>query len=224
MTQEILNNFQKEVLKYLGKNKFVKNFYWTGGTCLAYFYLRHRRSLDLDFFSGELFNELYYINFAKDLKSSLKLKKIDFKQEQNRFHYLLYKNKKTLKLELVYFPFKNSGRIKTDKEYGIKIDSLQDIMANKVLAAYQRKEPKDIFDLYVYLTKTKKNLSMLLKLVEKKFGVNIELSLFIAKVNGNIKLISDIKPFIFDIENNLIIKIRNFFQGIFNEELKARLK
>lgn len=50
---EILTPFQKELLKAIGDSKLADNFYLTGGTALAAFYLQHRYSEDLDFFTAD---------------------------------------------------------------------------------------------------------------------------------------------------------------------------
>ncbi len=56
---DILSSRQILLLESFGKEKFLKqNFYLTGGTPLAAFYLRHRYSEDLDFFSETEFDVL----------------------------------------------------------------------------------------------------------------------------------------------------------------------
>ncbi|MCZ7666433.1 MAG: nucleotidyl transferase AbiEii/AbiGii toxin family protein [Chloroflexi bacterium] len=47
-----MTSFQKELLKVIGRSSLGDNFYLTGGTALAAFYLQHRFSEDLDFFYG----------------------------------------------------------------------------------------------------------------------------------------------------------------------------
>ena len=50
---EILTPFQKELLRVIGNSNLADNFYLTGGTALAAFYLQHRYSEDLDFFTAD---------------------------------------------------------------------------------------------------------------------------------------------------------------------------
>lgn len=50
---EILTPFQKKLLKSIGDSPLADHFYLTGGTALAAFYLQHRFSEDLDFFSAD---------------------------------------------------------------------------------------------------------------------------------------------------------------------------
>jgi predicted nucleotidyltransferase component of viral defense system len=48
----ILTNTQKSLLKYLSNNEsLTKDYYLSGGTALSEYYLHHRLSEDLDFFS-----------------------------------------------------------------------------------------------------------------------------------------------------------------------------
>jgi predicted nucleotidyltransferase component of viral defense system len=50
--EKILSQEQKKTLELFSKEDYlVKNFYLTGGTALSAFYLFHRISEDLDFFS-----------------------------------------------------------------------------------------------------------------------------------------------------------------------------
>ena len=50
---EIITPLQKEILKIFPEIEDSNAFYLTGGTALAAFYLTHRKSNDLDFFTGE---------------------------------------------------------------------------------------------------------------------------------------------------------------------------
>ena len=53
----ILSDNQKNILSLLSKEKIISdNFYLSGGTALAEFYLNHRLSEDLDFFSEKEFD------------------------------------------------------------------------------------------------------------------------------------------------------------------------
>ncbi len=51
-SKKILSKHQKHFLDFAAKQNYIfENFYLTGGTALAAFYLRHRLSEDLDFFN-----------------------------------------------------------------------------------------------------------------------------------------------------------------------------
>jgi len=220
-----LTKLQKDVLSFIGENPFGKNFYWTGGTLLSYFYLHHRDSVDLDFFSEDLFLDDEYLKFINDLKISVKATKAKFNLDKNRRLYFIERGKETVKLELVYFPFESVEKKARLKEFSLKVDSLTDIMVNKILSTYQRNEPKDIYDLYCYLSsKPKYNIPKLIALVEKKFGVEIEITMLLAKINELANSIDSLQPLLLKKENNLSEKIKNFFQEIFNTLAKKYIK
>ncbi|MEM3581666.1 MAG: nucleotidyl transferase AbiEii/AbiGii toxin family protein, partial [Candidatus Bathyarchaeia archaeon] len=47
----VLTPLQRRLLAEIGRSSLRSDFYLTGGTALAAFYLHHRYSLDLDFFT-----------------------------------------------------------------------------------------------------------------------------------------------------------------------------
>ncbi len=50
---EILSPLQRQTLAAIGQSQLGPGFYLTGGTALAAFYLQHRYSVDLDFFTAD---------------------------------------------------------------------------------------------------------------------------------------------------------------------------
>lgn len=220
-----LTKLQKDVLSFFGENFFAKNFYWTGGTLLSYFYLHHRNSVDLDFFSEDLFSDDEYLKFINDLKIAVKAKKVKFNLDKNRRLYFIRRGSETVKLELVYFPFQPMEKKARLKEFSLAVDSLTDIMVNKILSTYQRDEPKDVYDLYRYLSdKPRYNLSKLIALVEKKFGVEIEITMILAKINELANSLDSLQPLLLKKEKNISKKIKSFFQEIFDSIVKKYLK
>lgn len=220
-----LSNLQKDVLIYFGRNAFGKNFYWTGGTLLSYLYFRHRVSIDLDFFSEDLFSDDEYLMAINNLKKEVSAKKITLTIQQNRRLYIIERGKEAVKLELVFFPFPAIGKRKILPEFSFKADSLIDIMTNKTLSTYQRNEVKDVFDLYRYLSdKPKYDLTKLISLVEKKFGIAIEPAMLLAKINELTKQLNSLSPLLINPQKDLTIKIKSFFQDIFNSIAKKKIK
>jgi len=66
MKEEVLTSRQVSFLEKVGQNRsLAENFYLTGGTALAAFYLAHRYSEDLDFFSEKEFDALPIDIFLK---------------------------------------------------------------------------------------------------------------------------------------------------------------
>jgi len=220
-----LSKLQKDTLNFFGNNPFAKNFYWTGGTLLSYKYLHHRLSVDLDFFSDDLFADDRYLIFINEMKKQVKAKKVTLTLRQNRRLYLIERDKEAVKLELVYFPFPAVEKKMSLPKFSILVDSLTDIMVNKILSAYQRQEPKDVFDLYCYLdNKPKHNFQKLIKLVERKFGVAVEPTMLIAKINELAGQLDSISPLLLVPQKNLVKKVKEFFQDIFNALAKKQIK
>lgn len=162
---------QDKVLELFAKNKYLsETFYLTGGTALATFYLKHRYSDDIDFFSEKDFDNIAIEKFMLELKEKFKANELIYNKIHDRRIFYLKFPKEELKVEFTLYPF---GPLKKfDLRNQIKIDSLQDIAANKLMALYDRFEPKDYFDLYFLLQKF--DLDDLIKNVEKKFGMKLE--------------------------------------------------
>ncbi len=97
MAPKILNSFQQNFIKLLVKNRYFKDyFYLTGGTALAAYYLHHRYSEDLDFFSFKEIGLLELDTFLREVKAPLKITKTDFQQSFNRNIFFLHSKKLTI--------------------------------------------------------------------------------------------------------------------------------
>lgn len=218
-----LTQLQKDVLSFIGKSGFGKNFYWTGGTLLSYFYLSHRFSVDLDFFSEDLFRDNDYAIFINELKKEIKADKITSSIQQNRKFYFIERGKDNVKLEFVFFPFVALGKKAKVKEFSVRADSLLDIMTNKAHSAYERNEVKDAYDLYWYLKDNPKHdLQKLINFVEKRFGVAIEPTLLLEKINKLCDDFEKLMPLLMNPEKDIAKKVKSFFQNEFNKKLKIK--
>ena len=170
---EILTKDQVAVLLLIGKNpSMTKQFYLTGGTPLAAFYLQHRYSEDLDFFSEEEIDPAALNVFFRDTKQELGFTSIDFQSSLNRNLFFLQFESGVLKMEFTYFPF---PRIEHGaKEYGIELDSLLDIAVNKLFTIYQRTKARDYIDLYLICQKAGFTISDLIMKAKAKFDWHID--------------------------------------------------
>jgi len=180
----LLSKFQQEVLKEVSNSEFGNLFVWSGGTALSYYYLQHRDSFDLDFMSQDLFPDDFMISEIKKIAEKLDVKKIEEQKSYNRFIFWITKND-TLKLEFVFYPFPHIKKPKIIKGFNIKIDSIEDILTNKVHAAFERSEPKDVFDLYCIFKNKEIDFAIVFEWVKKKFGVEIDPVLFSSKDTNN---------------------------------------
>ena len=167
----ILTKDQTTVLNEVAKNELLRsNFYLTGGTALSEFYLQHRESVDLDFFTQNHFNQETILALFNDFSATHKF--IVSSEYIDPLYQLLLKfeSGSTLKVDFSYYPYKRIA--KGNLYQGFEIDSLTDIAVNKLLTISQRVEVKDFVDLYFLL----KNHSLwdLIHGVEIKFKRKID--------------------------------------------------
>ena len=174
MAAQILTPFQKDFIYCLGKKtRLNRRFYLTGGTALSAYYLFHRYSEDLDFFSTNQIDVSEINSFLKGIKPTLKIIRTDFQQSFNRNIFFIHSKKEILKTEFTYFPFEQVE--KPLKKDGILIDSLIDIAVNKMFTIVQNPIARDFIDLY-YILKRYSDFSLpkLLKLARGKFDAQID--------------------------------------------------
>jgi len=174
MGQEILNPHQKKFLRFVSQEKSLnKHFYLSGGTALAAFYLNHRISEDLDFFSKDEVNTLAINTILKKARSQLGYTSLDFQQSFNRNLFFLHiRGSRVLKVEFTYFPFETLHK---PKHFGaLRVDSLMDIAVNKVFTISQQARARDFIDLYFILKDAQFSFNDLLKKARLKFDWHID--------------------------------------------------
>jgi predicted nucleotidyltransferase component of viral defense system len=138
-----LYSFQDEALETAFTEAL--GFYLTGGTALSRFYFHHRYSDDLDLFSHDLhsFPDAFRLIFEK-LQS--KWPGIKVEVDARDFKRLrLKRDSITLKMDLVA---DRISRIGLPARFGnISVDTVRNILSNKICAILGRDEARDIADL-----------------------------------------------------------------------------
>lgn len=168
---------QKLVFEEFAKFKpLPEQFYLTGGTALSVFYLSHRYSNDLDFFSEQEPKDQIITAFMKKISSLVGLKHRFTVIEQTRVFEFQKKGKLLLKVDFAYYPYPRLRKGKT--HHGVSVDSLLDIATNKLLLVSQRSDIKDFVDLYFLLKKV--SVWDLMYGIEKKFKREIDILLLSA--------------------------------------------
>ncbi|MBU1292068.1 nucleotidyl transferase AbiEii/AbiGii toxin family protein [Patescibacteria group bacterium] len=173
MAKTILSNNQIKIIDVISQNdEICRIFYLTGGTALAEYYLDHRLSEDLDFFSEKEFDiQAISVFFAKN-KKVIGIKKVDIQQSFNRNLIFLYLKNEVVKTEFTYFPFPRiEKKIKRNKLF---VDSLEDIAVNKLFTLYQKPRSRDFIDLYLIIKKTDWKMADLIKKAKIKFDWHID--------------------------------------------------
>lgn len=150
---------------------------------MSLFYLNHRYSEDLDFFSETSFGDEIVNNLVDEISSKIGVSYRFTQIENTKMFQFVKEEKLTIKVDFAYFPYL---RLRKEEVYqGVEIDSLLDIATNKLLTIVQRKNVKDFVDLFYLFDKF--TIWDLLLAVEKKFGREIDLILLAA----NFLLIED---------------------------------
>jgi predicted nucleotidyltransferase component of viral defense system len=131
-----------------------EQFYLTGGTALARFYFHHRESLDLDLFTNDWGQDFARVNqFILVIWHTLELQIISQVATDTFIQYIVADVAgSSLKVDLVKDVPVHFGDLITKN--GVRIDSLENIGANKVLAVFGRSDAKDFIDLYWILQHT----------------------------------------------------------------------
>lgn len=173
MAKTILTKTQQTLLNELFLRENIrKYFYLSGGTALSEYYLHHRYSEDLDFFTELEFNPMDVQIVLKTLTKKLGIKKIDYQQSFNRNIFYLHFSNSIIKTEFTFYPFEH---IESPRDMnGVKVDSLIDIAVNKAFTIYQKPRSRDFIDLYLILKKKAWKFADLRKKARAKFDTPIE--------------------------------------------------
>ncbi len=146
---EILTPFQKQLLKAIADSALAQNFYLTGGTALAAFYLQHRLSEDLDFFSADP-NAIRLVRPELE-KVALRLNvQLEFSRTFNTFIecFITAPDLERVKLDFAQDTPYRLHPLQVNPSFGIQVDSALDIATNKLAALFDRAAEKDFVDVY----------------------------------------------------------------------------
>lgn len=175
MGKSILNDFQKKVLAIFCKTVLAKKYYLAGGTALSEFYLHHRKSEDLDFFTEEELDVTELERFVDLIRKKLSLEKVEFQHGFGLYTYFFYPKNKSVKHKLDFgqYPF---PLIEKPKQLaGLQIEALYDIAVDKAHTISVRPRLRDFVDLYFILQEKKEwNLIDLLQKAFEKFGIKVD--------------------------------------------------
>ncbi len=202
----ILTKTQKLFLELFGKQPFSQKFYLSGGTALTTFYIPYRYSEDLDFFSDQEIQIDEVIAFISSIKKPLGFTVFDFNTSFNRNLIFLHLPKDQLKLEFTYYPFTQLNTPK--EEFGIKIDSIEDIAINKLFTIYQNPRSRDFTDLFMIIKKYGFSIGDLVKKAKIKFDWHVDP----LKLGSQFILVDDLKDYPRMIEPIKETDWQNFFK------------
>ena len=163
------NFIQREVLIGILHNDMIRdNFFLTGGTALSVFYLHHRTSVDLDFFTVKKMplDDIYlWITKAWPGEST----------KINQSEFIIQTLIKNIKVDIVVDPLsfdESREKYYFDEDKFIMIDSLRNMVSNKLSAVVGRREVKDFIDFF-FINKIVKGMDLdsIYKDAQKKEGM-----------------------------------------------------
>lgn len=167
-----LNFQQRQFLAVVSTDPIItKSFYLTGGTALASWYLHHRESYDLDFFTDQQFDYDQITHWLKTKQKDIGFRWMGVDEGWQFYTY--------------YFRFPDNSRLKVDFgrymgmriEKGLvwqdlEIDSLYDIAVNKTQMFMLKPRERDYIDLYFIIQNTNWKIDKLLTDASTKFGIS----------------------------------------------------
>jgi hypothetical protein len=134
-------------------------FYLSGGTAASRGYLQHRFSEDLDLFVNDRQEFSLWADEVLERFSRVASWQRQVLQKEERFvRFEIRSADVVLRIELVNDVPSHAGEIIDHPILG-RLDSAENILANKVTAVIDRDEPKDLADIWGFCTKMSLSLS-----------------------------------------------------------------
>lgn len=124
-----------------------QRFFLTGGSALGLFYLDHRRSYDLDLFTADEVGgkEVQNLVLRVAARIGAESQAIRSAPDFHRFRLVRGEERELLNLVVDRAPQLDVQKTSVD---GIRVDTLREIIANKLTTLLSRTELKDVVDLY----------------------------------------------------------------------------
>ena len=149
MATEILTPFQKELLVQFGASALNEVFFLTGGTALSAFYLQHRYSEDLDFFTAQPDQVPQVLPILTEIAKQSG-GKIEIRRQFRTFLEVLVHGPRGEMTKCDFAqdsPFRLQPVIRHES-LNIFVDNALDISCNKLSALFDRSEAKDFIDVF----------------------------------------------------------------------------
>lgn len=206
MAKIVLSSFQRKVLQLFKTSTLSTKFYLSGGTALAEFYLKHRLSEDLDFFTQEELDIEELKKFINLVARKTQIVEIEFQHGFGLYTFFLKDKKQQYKIDFGQYPF---GPIEKLKNFnGIFVESMYDIAVNKAHTIAFRPRLRDFIDLYFILQQKKDwTFPELIKRSFEKFEMKAD-SLQIGENLLAVKNLADMPQMIKKVE---LARIQEFF-------------
>ncbi|WP_052507302.1 nucleotidyl transferase AbiEii/AbiGii toxin family protein [Desulfonatronovibrio magnus] len=168
MQKDSLTLLKKVACKLLSSGILPKDSYLAGGTA-AYFYLNHRISVDLDFFSEFNFvSEKLFFHLQQCFDKVF----LEVMEDASIIAFLTENKIKFSMFHLPYSPVKDLYSYNLEPGVNCPLASLEDIAAMKSIAIAQRGSAKDFFDLFCIIKHININFDNIFNLVKNKYSID----------------------------------------------------
>lgn len=170
----LITELQLQLLKALSNRPEREAFCLSGGTALAVFYLKHRKSRDLDLFASvEDIIIPFSFAFEKVLQDSGL--KVERKRSFPSFVEMIVSSRleSTVVQLALDSPFRLEPPIEPAEFPGLRVDSLADLSANKTLALFGRAVLRDFIDVYFLVHSGVKKEELIRKAQAKDPGFDL---------------------------------------------------
>lgn len=163
-----LTTAQRKLLSALAGSPLRETFCLSGGTALAGFYVGHRVSRDLDLFTRD---EVPLETLRAFLGTVPGLVVESFERRFDRRIFLVRIDGEPLEVEFTRYDFERLAEPQRLPE-GFSVEDPLDLLANKIAALADRRDPKDEIDLYFLLGEADApTFERALELAQRKFGI-----------------------------------------------------
>ncbi len=145
----ILTPLQKNLLKQFALSSLNEIFFLTGGTALSAFFLQHRYSEDLDFFTDQPDQVPQVLPVFTKIAEQIGVT-IEIRRQFKTFLEVFLHGSagEIIKCDFAQdSPYRLQPKTRAD-EFGIYLDSALDISCNKLSALFDRSEAKDFVDIF----------------------------------------------------------------------------
>jgi predicted nucleotidyltransferase component of viral defense system len=160
-----LQRLENILIQLLKSQILPSESYLAGGTAL-YYYLHHRLSVDLDFFTKRDFNpEMFIFKLSEEFG----IADVEIIEKESLIVFL---SPEKIKFSLFLFPYHLLSPLKSlelSKGITCPAASLEDIAAMKAIAISQRGSAKDFIDLYYLLKHTQFKFDDFSSFVRQKY-------------------------------------------------------
>jgi len=192
LNYQALYQTQDKILKAIFE--ITNEFYLTGGTCLNRFYYEKRYSDDLDFFTN---NSDFFRQSINAIFDALRESDFDFSKTvdgKDFVRFVVTEHDQPLQIDFVNDRVKRIGL--PAQKNGCIVDTIDNILSNKITAVLGRDEPKDVFDIYMIASFEEIDWTKILDFARQKVTFQKEdllyrLDTFPKRLLGKIKLIDD---------------------------------